>query len=76
MTREQPTYLSYLLRLWRANNQAQGEGDEAGPAWRASLESSRTRECRAFSTLEELFDFLRRETGVDPSEDERGEVRR
>ncbi|MBN1812132.1 MAG: hypothetical protein JXA14_09880 [Anaerolineae bacterium] len=53
MVKEQPGYISYLLRLWRE-----------GAAWRASLESTRTGELRAFASLDELFDFLRERTGM------------
>jgi hypothetical protein len=50
--KERSDYVSYLLRLWR-------EGDSGQEAWRASLESTRTGERRAFASLNELFDFLR-----------------
>jgi hypothetical protein len=53
MVKEQPGYISYLLRLWRE-----------GAIWRASLESTRTGELRAFVSLDELFDFLRELTGM------------
>jgi hypothetical protein len=53
-------YVSYLLRLWRS--------EVAGrPAWRASLESTRTGERQTFS-LEELLAYLQNpgsETGTD-----------
>ena len=52
---EQRDYLSYLLRLWRAET---GER----PAWRASLKSARTGEQMGFVHLEEMFDYLRRQT--------------
>ncbi|MBE7470429.1 MAG: hypothetical protein DPW09_03805 [Anaerolineae bacterium] len=58
MTKEQPDYLSYLLRLWRVNGQS---SDEPGPAkvmWRASVESPLTRERWNFATLDDLVDFL------------------
>jgi hypothetical protein len=48
-------YLSYLLRLWQA-----GSGSEM--VWRASLQSPRSRECRGFSTLEDLFEWMHRLT--------------
>jgi hypothetical protein len=50
-------YLAYLLRLWRAK--AEGE-----TTWRASLESSLTGERQGFASLDELFEFLRRETNM------------
>ena len=53
--RESPTYLSYLLRLWRMRGQA-------GTGWRASLESPLWGERLGFGSLEELFTFLREQT--------------
>jgi len=56
--KEQSDYVSYLLRLWR-------EGDSEQEAiWRASLESTRTGERRAFASLDELFDYLRERTDM------------
>ena len=55
-------YLSYLLRLW----QAQGKDDLV---WRASLEGARTGERLGFTTLEDLFDFVREQT-LDGSDSE------
>ena len=67
---EQPDYLSYLLRLWRESDDGKPhrEDAESGHAggkvvWRASLESVCTGERRSFASLEELFDFLREQTG-------------
>jgi hypothetical protein len=57
MTQKRHDYRSYLLRLWRA-----GEEDEA--VWRASLERSDTHRRHGFASLEELFEFLRAETGA------------
>jgi hypothetical protein len=54
-SREPGDYRSYLLRLWRA-------GDRENPVWRAWLKSARTGEQVGFGSLEELFEFLRRET--------------
>ena len=56
VTKEQPDYLAYQLRLWRVC------GGKA--AWRVSLKSARTREGRDFASLDDLFDFLRQRTGV------------
>jgi hypothetical protein len=53
---ERHDYLSYLLRLWR-------EGGEGRSVWRASLKSSRTGEKVGFGSLEEMCEFLQRETG-------------
>ena len=57
---ERRDYLSYLLRLWR-----ESEGEV--PVWRASLRSSHTGEAVGFASLEELFEFLRGQTGRLPS---------
>ena len=57
MDKEQPDYLSYLLRLWRVS-----KAEKA--CWRASLQSPQTGELQGFSDLDELFDFLRRRVGV------------
>ena len=55
MTKSQPRYISYLLRLWQTGSK---------PAWRASLESL-TGERQGFAGLEELFAFLKSQTGVE-----------
>ena len=62
-------YLAYLLRLW----QAKAEGETT---WRASLESSLTGERQGFASLDELFEFLRRETSaVLNADDKQGGTR-
>jgi hypothetical protein len=58
MTKEQPEYLSYLLRLRRVS------GGEA--AWCASLEDPHTGGLHHFASLEEVFDFLRVQMGATP----------
>jgi hypothetical protein len=45
----QPTYLSYLLRVWRDHQQT---------PWRASLESTATGDVRRFGDLEAMWTFL------------------
>ena len=71
MDKEQPDYLSYLLRLWRVS------GEEKA-VWRASLESPHTGERRGFANLADLFTFLEKETGhaargqTAPNADEKG----
>jgi len=52
---KQADYLSYLLRVWRSN------GDRI--TWQASLESPHTSERIGFANLDELFSFLRQQTG-------------
>jgi hypothetical protein len=60
--REQPGYLSYLLRLWQVDTE--GAGSQVGGAvWRTSLESSLTGERLGFASLDELFKFLAWQTG-------------
>ena len=56
MSKEQRSYLSYLLRLWQAKS-----GGER--VWRASLESPHTDERKSFACLRDLFTFLEQETG-------------
>ena len=56
-SRDKPVYLSYLLRLWRV------EGGEQ-PVWRASLKSARGGEQVGFASLEELFEFLQKQTST------------
>ena len=56
MGKEQPDYISYLLRIWQSN------GNET--AWRASLQDPHTSERTGFASIDELCIFLRRQTGV------------
>lgn len=44
-------YLSYLLRLWRVD-------EDGRQVWRASLEDPRTGERRGFTSLGQLMEFL------------------
>jgi hypothetical protein len=64
MTKPQPDYLSYLLRLWRANGDDESLPGAERPVWRASLECALTGKKQAFASLDDLFAFLRRQTGV------------
>ena len=59
---EQPSYISYLLRLWKV------EGGEGG-GWRASIEDPHTGEQRGFASLEALFAFLREQVGTSSVSD-------
>lgn len=72
MDKEQADYLSYLLRLWRVSGDGESEPHHGAEkvVWRASLESSRTRERQGFASLEDLFDFLRQQTGVSSDADQ------
>jgi len=57
-------YVAYLLRLWQVR---QGKGW----SWRASLQGARTGERLGFTTLEDLFDFVREQSlsGSDLEQD-------
>jgi hypothetical protein len=57
MSQERAIYLSYLLRLWSIR--VDGE-----TVWRASLESGLMGQRQAFASLDDLFGFLRRQTGA------------
>jgi hypothetical protein len=57
MSNKQPGYLSYLLRLWPARV-------ENETIWRASLQSALSGQRQGFAGLDDLFDFLRQQTGV------------
>ena len=58
----QPDYLAYLLRLWRMEGSA--------GAWRGSVESPQTGERLGFGSLDELFAYLREQTGTMPGTEE------
>jgi hypothetical protein len=70
MTKEHPDYVSFMLRLWRENDEEEREHGAIEQVWRASLESSRTGEHWGFASLCELFAFLRRQTGAVEEVDE------
>ena len=55
--RDPPYYLSFLLRLWRVSGKEQ-------TVWRASLENPATGEQQAFVSLDDVVDYLRRETAA------------
>jgi hypothetical protein len=63
MGEKRSDYISYLLRLWRANGD-EAPGRDEKVLWRASLEDAHTGERRGFASLDEMFDFLRRRIGV------------
>jgi hypothetical protein len=56
MGKGQPDYISYLLRIWQSN------GNET--VWRASLQDPHTGKRLGFASIDELYIFLRRQTGV------------
>ena len=59
MRKQEPDYLSYLLRLWRAGAEKDSPPGDERLTWRASLQSPQTGERVGFLSLEKLFDFLR-----------------
>ena len=63
MAEKRADYLSYLLRMWRA----QEEGREV---WRASLQHVESGERVSFRSLDELFAFLRRQASTMPDVEE------
>lgn len=73
MARALPEYVSYLLRLWRASEVGEPPGVLRKTIWRASVESSRTGERRGFAALDELFAFLREQTGERGGDDDDGQ---
>ena len=79
MDQEQPKYFSYLLRLWRESDKEMphqidesSDHTEKRPIWLASLQSSLTGQRKGFANLEDLFAFLRQQTGAvsDPEREE------
>jgi hypothetical protein len=63
VAKEQSDYLSYLLRLWRVDEESP-HGGAKQVVWRASLENPHTRQRQGFASLDELFDFLREQIGA------------
>jgi hypothetical protein len=59
-SREPDTHHSYLLRLWRTNQQA--------PHLHVSLRDARTGEIYHFANLNQLQEFLTRMVGGDESQ--------
>ena len=51
-------YFSYLIRIWKAEEQLAG-------GWHASLQDPTTQHITHFNTLEELFVFLRQIAGEE-----------
>ena len=66
VSRIQPRYISYLLRLWQTSSDAQR-------VWRCSLEDPLTGRQHGFGDVELLFDFLRQQIEIEKMIDEGGE---
>lgn len=60
MTEERPGYQSYLLRMWRV------EEERGDVAWRATLEQPRDGKHFAFPNLDAAFEFLRDRVDSEP----------
>ena len=67
MTKEQPRYIAYLLRLWQTRN-------DGRLVWLASLADPHTGERRGFGSVPQLIAFLQDQTEAqaDRREDEEG----
>ena len=59
MDKSKQQYLSYLLRLWQTS-------DGQDVRWHASLEVPGSGERRGFASMDDLVDFLRSQTEVEP----------
>ncbi len=57
-------YMAYMLRIWPARNRTV-------LCWRACLENVRTGERTGFASLDELFVYLRQQTGLELKPEER-----
>ena len=62
MPAEQRRYISYLLRLWQEQRNAE-------LVWRFSLEDAHTKERHGFAELELLFTFLRKQIQIEDNEE-------
>jgi hypothetical protein len=63
MAQERPAYLSYLLRLWRVDDDDESSG-RGTVVWRASLQSAHTGERQTFASLDDVVDHLREQMGA------------
>jgi hypothetical protein len=65
---EHRDYVSYLLRMWQdSSDEEPSRSKEA--VWRATLQSPRTGERVGFASLDDLFDFLKVQAGLEPTAD-------
>ncbi len=53
-------YMSFLIRLWR---EAEAAAGSASAEWHCEVEHIQTGQRWRFDTLDELLDFLRRQSG-------------
>jgi hypothetical protein len=66
---DRPRYISYLLRLWRENDDGDALHQGKVPTWRASLENPRSGALQGFSSLQDLLHFLWSETCAERGAD-------
>jgi hypothetical protein len=59
-------YVSYLLRMWQDGGDEESPTSEESP-WRASLQSPHSGDLVGFASLDDLFDFLRGQVGLQPA---------
>jgi hypothetical protein len=65
---EHRDYVSYLLRMWQdSSDEEPSRSKEA--VWRATLQSPSTGERVGFANLDDLFDFLKGQAGLEPVAD-------
>ena len=68
-TGKQRDYVSYMLRMWQ--DSSDGESPRSNETlWRASLQSPHTGDLEGFASLDDLFDFLRGQAGLDNVQNE------
>ncbi len=58
MIKRQPQYQSFILRLW----QERGLQEETAVSWRFSLENTESGQRLGFNQLEDVCNFLKRQT--------------
>jgi len=64
LNRKPGEYMAYMLRIWPVRN-------KTVLSWRASLENAQTGERVGFTDLDELFVYLRQQTGLESKSEER-----
>jgi hypothetical protein len=67
VTEPERRYVAYLLRLWQMSEEGQ-------VGWRASLENAHTGKRQGFSSLDDMFAYVMRQTGskCDADDQDRG----
>jgi hypothetical protein len=62
-------YISYLLRMWQDSSDEELSCPKEA-AWRATLQSPHTGDRVGFASLDDLFDFLKGQAGLDSVQNE------